>query len=106
MRKARMFSRFGPKPPASRSPRCQSLSTWSCFVIFSRSRRVSSYTEDHLRLYCRRETIDLDFVRAAKRIAEQQFGEAIEEFRKLTDFSPTQVGRVREWLCEISLAAF
>jgi len=44
--------------------------------------------------------IDLDFVRAAKRIADQQFGEAIEEFRKLTDFSPTQVGRVREWLCE------
>src|SRR5215471_18826146 len=36
----------------------------------------------------------------AKRIADQQFGEAIEEFRKLTDFSPTQVGRVREWLCE------
>ena len=26
-----------PKPPASAAPRCQSLSTGSCFVIFSRS---------------------------------------------------------------------
>ena len=29
------------KPPASASPRCQSLSTSSCFVIFSRSWRTS-----------------------------------------------------------------
>ena len=44
--------------------------------------------------------IDLDFVRAAKKIADQQFVEAIEEFRKLTDLSPTQVEKVRAWLCE------
>jgi len=44
--------------------------------------------------------IDLDFVRAAKKIADQQFGEAIEEFRNLTNLSPTQVEKVRAWLCE------
>jgi DNA polymerase len=44
--------------------------------------------------------IDLDFVRAAKKIADRLFSEAIEEFRNLTDLSPTQVGRVREWLRE------
>jgi len=44
--------------------------------------------------------IDLDFVHAAKKIADQQFGEAIEEFRKLTDLNPTQVEKVRNWLCE------
>jgi DNA polymerase bacteriophage-type len=44
--------------------------------------------------------IDLDSVRAAKKIADRLFVEAIEEFRKLTDLSPTQVEKVRRWLCE------
>jgi DNA polymerase len=44
--------------------------------------------------------IDLDFVRAAKKIADQQFGEAVEEFQALTGLNPTQVERVHVWLCE------
>jgi len=44
--------------------------------------------------------IDLDFVHAAKKIADRLFGEALEEFRKLTDLSPTQVEKVRVWLRE------
>jgi DNA polymerase len=44
--------------------------------------------------------IDLDYVRAAKKITDQLFSEAIEEFRVLTDLSPTKVQKVRNWLCE------
>jgi len=44
--------------------------------------------------------IDLDFVRAAKKIADQLFSKAIEEFRNLTNLNPTQVEKIRNWLCE------
>ena len=44
--------------------------------------------------------IDLDFVHAAKNLADWQFEEAFNEFEKLTGLSPTQVGKVREWLGE------
>jgi DNA polymerase len=45
--------------------------------------------------------IDVAFVQAAKRIADQVMGEAIAEFRSLTNgILPTQVQRFREWLSD------
>jgi DNA polymerase len=43
--------------------------------------------------------IDVEFVRAAKMIAEQSIGALVTEFAELTDgLSPYQVGKTREWL--------
>ena len=47
--------------------------------------------------------IDLDFVCAAKKIADQLFERAIEEFRSLTGVNPTQVEKVRNWLADRGL---
>jgi DNA polymerase len=47
--------------------------------------------------------IDLDFVCAAKKIADQLFKRAIEEFRSLTGVNPTQVEKVRNWLADRGL---
>jgi DNA polymerase len=45
--------------------------------------------------------IDVAFVEAAKRIADQAMGEAVAEFTSLTGgVLPTQVGRIREWLSD------
>ena len=51
------------------------------------------------RINARGIAIDVDFVQAAKRIADQAMGEAIEEFARLTDgVSPHQVQKTRAWL--------
>ena len=51
------------------------------------------------RINARGIAIDVDFVQAAKRIADQAMGEAIEEFARLTDgLSPHQVQKIRAWL--------
>jgi DNA polymerase bacteriophage-type len=51
------------------------------------------------RINARGIAIDIDFVQAAKRIADQATGEVIEEFARLTDgLSPHQVQKIRAWL--------
>jgi DNA polymerase len=51
------------------------------------------------RINARGIAIDIGFVEAAKRIADQVMGEAIAEFTRLTDgVSPHQVQKIREWL--------
>jgi DNA polymerase len=51
------------------------------------------------RINARGIAIDVAFVEAAKRIADQAMGEAVAEFARLTGgVLPTQVGRIREWL--------
>ena len=51
------------------------------------------------RINARGIVIDVDFVEAAKRIADQAMGEAIEEFGRLTGgLSPHQVQKIRAWL--------
>ena len=51
------------------------------------------------RINARGIAIDVGFVEAAKRIADQVMGEAIAEFAQLTDgISPHQVQKIREWL--------
>ncbi len=51
------------------------------------------------RINARGIAIDVDFVQAAKRIADQAMGEAIEEFAKATGgLSPHQVQKTRVWL--------
>jgi DNA polymerase bacteriophage-type len=44
--------------------------------------------------------IDLDFVRAAKTMADRLMEEAVEEFPSLTGLDPTQVQAVRNWLTQ------
>jgi DNA polymerase bacteriophage-type len=49
--------------------------------------------------------IDVEFVLAAKRIADQSTGEVLEEFDKLTGgLSPYQVAKTRDWLAGHELA--
>jgi DNA polymerase len=51
------------------------------------------------RINARGIAIDVDFVQAAKRIADQVMGEAFAEFTQLTGgVLPTQVAKTREWL--------
>jgi DNA polymerase len=51
------------------------------------------------RINARGIAIDIGFVEAAKRIADQVIGEAITEFARLTNgVSPLQVQKIREWL--------
>jgi DNA polymerase len=51
------------------------------------------------RINARGVAIDIGFVQAAKRIADQVMGEAITEFARLTNgVSPHQVQKIREWL--------
>jgi DNA polymerase bacteriophage-type len=51
------------------------------------------------RINARGIAIDVDFVQAAKRIADQAMDEAIEEFARLTEgVSPHQVQKIRAWL--------
>jgi DNA polymerase len=42
--------------------------------------------------------IDLEFVRAAKTIADQLIADATEEFQHLTGLNPTQVEKIKMWL--------
>ena len=50
------------------------------------------------RINARGIAIDVGFVEAAKRIADQVMGEAIAEFVQLTGVSPFQVQKTRDWL--------
>jgi hypothetical protein len=56
MRADRMYSPFGPKPPASGLPHCRSLSTSSCSENSSRQYRMSLRAEEAPRQTCRGET--------------------------------------------------